>query len=330
MKADCAVLGAGGWGTALANLCARQGREVLLWGRDARQIEDMRQTRRNDKRLPGVSLAPGVIPTEDFAAAVACRTVLLVTPAQTTRAIARAAAPLLQPEARPDWVICAKGFERESGAFLSDVLAQEAPQIVPAVLSGPSFSDDVARELPTAVTLAAVSREAAHRLREQIAAPHFRLYASSDLRGAQIGGAAKNVLAIACGVAQGRGLGASAVAALTARGFAELQRFGLALGAEPATLMGLSGLGDLVLCCATLQSRNFAFGHALGRGAPLAQAADGKLAEGALTARALMRIAGAHGLDMPIAAAVDALCAGEIGVDEAIASLLARPMKAEA
>ena len=322
-----AVLGAGAWGTALANLCAREGRPVFLWARDREHVAEMRATRRNARRAPGVELAFSVEPTDDLARAVGARVTLAVTPTQTLRAVAASARPHT-PEGA-DWIVCAKGIERGSDAFLSDVLSAVLPQAHPACLSGPSFAHDVSQGLPTAVTLAAREDERAERLCRLIAAPHFRLYRTTDLRGVEVGGAAKNVLAIACGVAAGRGLGASAGAALTARGFAELSRFGAAFGARPETLMGLSGLGDLVLSCGSLQSRNFAFGHALGAGATLQEAAGGKLAEGAFTARALAAMARDRGVDMPIANVVDRLVAGALDVNGAIDSLMTRPLKAE-
>ena len=327
MTDPVAVLGAGAWGTALANLAARKGRRVLLWARDKAHVADMRASRSNARRLPGVALAATVEPTADLAEAAAAPVILAVMPAQAMRAVARDAAPHMR--AGTDWVICAKGFERGTHAFLSDVMAAEAPHCAAAVLSGPSFAQDVACGLPTAVTLAARDMAAAERLGRMLDAATFRLYRSADVRGAEIGGAAKNVLAIACGIAAGRGLGASAVAALTARSFAELQRFGRAFGAQPETLMGLSGLGDLVLCCASLQSRNFALGHALGQGKPLEEATGGKLAEGAFTARALVEIAGERGVDMPISTVVDRIVSGDMSIDAAIDSLLGRPVKSE-
>jgi glycerol-3-phosphate dehydrogenase (NAD(P)+) len=327
MSETIAVLGAGAWGTALANLAARGGRPVQLWARNSAHVEEMRQSRVNARRLPGVALAASIEPTTDLAAAAAAKTVLAVMPAQALREVVRASVRFVPDGA--DWVVCAKGIERGTHAFPSEILAAEAPTAAPAILSGPSFAADVAAGLPTAVTLAARDDESAQRLGRMLDAPTFRLYRSTDVRGAEIGGAAKNVLAIACGIAAGRGLGASAVAALTARSFAELTRFGRAFGARPETLMGLSGLGDLVLCCATLQSRNFALGHALGQGKPLAEASGGKLAEGAFTARALVELAAQHGVEMPIAAVVDKIVAGELSVAAAIDSLLLRPVKSE-
>jgi glycerol-3-phosphate dehydrogenase (NAD(P)+) len=324
------VLGAGAWGTALANLAARPGAEaeVALWARDAEHVAEMTATGVNARRLPGVPLPSNVLPTADLADAAGADLVLAVVPAQALRQVLEALAPHLT--GRAPIVVCAKGIEYASGLFLSDVVADVLPDHPPAILSGPSFAMDVARGLPTAVTLAARDGGLASALAGALAAPWFRLYTSTDLRGVEIGGAAKNVFAIANGVAAGRGLGASAGAALLARGFAELRRFADAFGAEPGTLMGLSGLGDLVLTCTSPMSRNYAIGHALGRGLTLAETAQGSgLAEGVHTCGVLVNLAGANGVDMPIAAAVDAVLGERISIDEAIAALLARPSKAE-
>ncbi|MCS0497407.1 NAD(P)-dependent glycerol-3-phosphate dehydrogenase [Ancylobacter sp. MQZ15Z-1] len=319
------VAGAGAWGTALANAAARAGREVVLWGRDDRAIAAMRATRENRPYLPGVALADGVEPTADAEALAACDAVLLVVPAQASRAAAAELCPHLAPGT--PLVTCAKGIERGTSLFMTQVLAEACPQARPAILSGPSFAVDVAAGLPTAVTLAAREPGLAEALAAALGSSSFRLYHSDDVRGVEIGGAAKNVLAIAAGIVGGRALGASAAAALIARGFAELARFGRAFGARPETLAGLSGLGDLILTCSTAQSRNYALGLSLGREGGLHPA--GKLAEGALTARVLVAMAQAQGVEMPIAAAVEAVLAGHWNVDQAIGSLLARPQKAE-
>jgi len=231
--------------------------------------------------------------------------------------------------ARAPLVVCAKGIERGTGLFPSDVAREIRPGSPVAALSGPSFADDVARGLPTAVTLACAEAAIAGALAEALSGPSFRLYRGTDIRGVEIGGAAKNVLAIACGAVVGRGLGESAKAALTARGFAELMRFARACGGRPETLMGLSGLGDLVLTCSSAHSRNFAFGQRLGEGLSVAEAAGGKLVEGAATASALMTLARAKNVDMPIAEAVEAVIAGSIGIDAAIEALMSRPLRAE-
>lgn len=323
MTRRIAVLGAGSWGTALANLAARTGAEVALWARDAAHVAEMAATRANDRRLPGVRLAEGLTPTTDLAAAVQAQAVLAVVPAQAMRELARRLAAKLPPGVPV--VACAKGIERGTGDFMSEIFAQELPANPYAILSGPSFAEDVGKGLPTAVTLAAHDLALAGKLAGLLQAPWFRLYHSDDVRGVEIGGAAKNVLAIASGVAAGRSLGASAGAALVARGFAELSRFGRVFGARPETLMGLSGLGDLVLTCGSAQSRNFALGLALGRG----EQPQGKLAEGAFTAAILVDKARARGVDMPIAQAVDDILGDRLDVSRAVEALLTRPFKAE-
>lgn len=323
MTRRIAVLGAGSWGTALANLAAHAGADVALWARDAEHVAQMQATRANARRLPGVRLADRLSPTSDLAQAGKADAVLAVVPAQAMRAMAQSLAPIL-PHGVPV-ICCAKGIERGTAAFMSEVFAQELPNNPYAILSGPSFAEDVGKGLPTAVTLAAHDLELAERLARMLATPTFRLYHSHDVRGVEIGGAAKNVLAIANGIAAGRGLGASAGAALVARGFAELTRFGRAYGAQAETLMGLSGLGDLVLTCGSAQSRNFALGLALGRG----ESPQGKLAEGAFTAAVLVDKARQRGVDMPISQAVDAVLAGRLDIAGAIDALLSRPSKAE-
>jgi glycerol-3-phosphate dehydrogenase (NAD(P)+) len=320
------VAGAGAWGVALANAAAGAGRSVTLWGRDPAAMAGLQRARRG-ARLPGVALAEGARATSDLGALTACDAILVATPAQATRDIAGRLAAAL-PAPRP-LVICAKGIELGSNLFMSDVVAAAAPGWPRAALSGPSFAADVAAGLPTAVTLAAADGRLAIALAEALRGPNLRLYHSTDPRGVELGGAAKNVLAIACGVAAGLGLGASAAAALTARGFAELRRFGEAFGARPATLMGLAGLGDLVLTCASARSRNYAFGLALGQGSSAAEASGGRLVEGATTATALMALARAKGVEMPIAAAVEALLRREIDPREAVTGLLARPQRGE-
>jgi glycerol-3-phosphate dehydrogenase (NAD(P)+) len=319
------VVGAGAWGLALAQSAAAGGRSVTLWGRGADEMRRWRETR-HGPRLPGVKLADSVQATHELGRLASCDALLIATPAQTTRALVTALVVL--PAPRP-LVLCAKGIEAGSHAFLSQVVADVAPGWPCAALSGPSFAVDVAAGLPTAVTLAAENEQLAIDLAEALRAPNLRLYHSTDLRGVEIGGAAKNVLAIGCGVAAGLGLGASANAALIARGFAELSRFAESFGARPATLMGLSGLGDLVLTCSSAQSRNFSFGLALGRGEAIGEAGHGKLVEGAATASALMALARTQGIEMPISATVEALVTGGIAAPEAVVQLLARPQKGE-
>ncbi len=320
-------MGAGAWGTALANAAARAGRAVTLIARDPDHAAEMAAARENARRLPGVALEAAVAPTADLSRAGAARAVLLATPAQVAAAMAQALALVMKPGA--PLILCAKGIDRQSGLFLGDLIADLMPRQPFAVLSGPSFAEDVSRGLPTAVVLACADAAIAEALAAALSSRSFRVYHGQDVRGVEIGGAAKNVLAIACGAVIGRGFGESARAALVARGFAELRRFAEAYGARPETLMGLSGLGDLVLTAGSAKSRNFAFGEALGRGVAPAEAGGGKLAEGALTASALVGLARARGVEMPIAAAVARLVAGEVSLDGAIAELMARPTKAE-
>jgi glycerol-3-phosphate dehydrogenase (NAD(P)+) len=322
-----AVLGAGAWGVALANVAAQGRARVPLWAHDAAHVAALEQHRENRRHLPGLPLACAVTPTADLACIRGAEIVLAVVPAQAMRDVARAARPHLADGAA--FVICAKGIERDRRRFMSEVVAEELPQAKPAVLSGPSFAADVCKGLPTAVTLAAQEESLAQRLCEALSTKTFRPYRSTDLLGVEIGGAAKNVFAIAAGMASGRELGASAQAALIARSFAELTRLGRALGARSETLMGLSGLGDLVLTCGSAQSRNFAFGQRLGRGAAAKDASGGKLTEGAFTAHVLVEMAKAAGVEMPIAEAVDDILAARLSVDAAIDALLMRPLKAE-
>jgi glycerol-3-phosphate dehydrogenase (NAD(P)+) len=319
------VLGAGAWGSALANVAARAGRRVTLWTRDPRLAETIAQ-RRETPKLPGVRLADSVAVTAALDA-VDAAALLIAVPAQALRSVARALAPVLR--AGTPVIACAKGIERGTGHFMTEVIAECVAQAEPAILSGPSFAADVARGLPTAVTLAARDEALAGALAEALGSPTFRPYRSTDVRGAEIGGAAKNVLAIAAGIVEGRRLGASAAAALTTRGFAELVRFGKAFGARPETLTGLSGLGDLILTCSSRQSRNFSLGIALGEGRSLEAAQRGKLVEGIFTAAVLDAKANARGVELPIAAAVAAVLDGRLDIDAAIESLLARPFRAE-
>jgi glycerol-3-phosphate dehydrogenase (NAD(P)+) len=319
------VAGAGAWGVALANAAVAAGRTVILWGRDDARMSALATTRRSE-RLPGVELLRAVEATSNLDAFARCDAILAAAPAQSTRQMAQrlAAAPGSAP-----LVACAKGIERGTHAFMTEILAQAAPNRRTAILSGPSFAVDVAAGLPTALTLASSEEDLARALCDALRGPSLRLYHSTDVRGVEIGGAAKNVLAIACGVARGRGLGASALAALVARGFAELRRFGEAFGARGSTLMGLSGLGDLVLTCSSPQSRNFAFGQALGRGESAAEAGAGRLVEGMFTAEALVELAGERDVDMPIAECVQGLIEGSLDVKAAMSALLARPPKGE-
>ena len=321
------VLGAGAWGTALANVAARGGARVSLWARDPAAVEAM-ATRRQNRALPGFRIDDRVTPTATIAEAAAADAVLLTVPAQSSRGVAALAAAV---RAGTPVVACAKGIERGTRKFMTEVIAECVPQAVPAILSGPGFAEDVVRGLPTAVTLAAHDEGVAQALARALSSPTFRPYHSTDVRGVEIGGAAKNVLAIAAGIVAGRKFGAGALAALTTRGFAELARFGRAFGARTETLAGLSGLGDLILTCVSPQSRNFSLGLALGQGRTVEEAhRDGKLVEGMFTASVLVEMANERGVEMPIATAVAAVVDGRMSVDAAIESLLTRPLRAEA
>jgi glycerol-3-phosphate dehydrogenase (NAD(P)+) len=318
-----AVIGAGAWGTALAALAARAGRKVVLCARDSATATQIAATRINPK-LPGMTLATDIDVTDDVARAAQADIILIATPAQSLRAAVTALAPHLT-KATPV-IACAKGIERGTHKFMTEVIAEAAPGARPAILSGPSFAEDVARGLPTAVTLAAREVELASALAQALGSPSFRPYHTSDVRGVEIGGAAKNVLAIAAGIVAGKKLGASAQAALTTRGFSELVRLGRACGARSETMAGLSGLGDLILTCSSPQSRNFALGMALGRGEARPR---NKLAEGEFTAPVLIELATAQDVDMPVSNAVAAILNGATTIDDAIESLLTRPFKAE-
>ncbi|HZE51993.1 MAG TPA: NAD(P)H-dependent glycerol-3-phosphate dehydrogenase [Bradyrhizobium sp.] len=318
-----AVVGAGAWGTALAGVAARAGREVVLCARSPAIAAGIAASRINPK-LPGMKLEANVQVTDDIGLAAASELILIATPAQSLRAAVAALSPHLA-SATPI-VACAKGIERGTHKFMTEVIAEAAPQTRPAILSGPSFAEDVARGLPTAVTLAAHDAELASHLVQALGSATFRPYHTSDVRGVEIGGAAKNVLAIAAGILTGKKFGASALAALTTRGFSELVRLGRACGARSETMAGLSGLGDLILTCSSPQSRNFALGLALGRGQPRPR---DRLAEGEFTAPVLMELAAAENVDMPVSNAVADILRGATTIDEAIESLLTRPFKAE-
>jgi glycerol-3-phosphate dehydrogenase (NAD(P)+) len=320
------VIGAGAWGTALAQMLASDGREVTLWALEPGLADEINTQRSNSPYLVGVTLAPTIRACGDLGELAPCGILLLVTPAQHA---GRVLAQL--PAAPQDLVLCAKGIEAGSGRLMHEVAAAALPQSEIAVLSGPTFAHEVAQGLPTAVTLACGGGEDQwQRLAAALARPHFRPYYSDDLTGAEIGGAIKNVLAIACGVVDGLGLGLNARAALIARGYAEMLRFGEALGARAETLAGLCGLGDLVLTCTSTASRNFSLGRALGQGEPPQALLNDRrtVAEGAHTAPVLLELAARHGVEMPIAEAVCRLLGGAPAREVALA-LLARPLTVE-
>lgn len=321
------IIGAGAWGTALAQALASDGSEVLLWAREPELVAEINTLRTNSLFLPSATLAAGVKATNTLADMAEVPVLLAVVPAQF---LASVIAEL--PDTPRDLVLCAKGIEAGTGRLMADVAADAAPSAQLAVLSGPTFAHEVAAGLPTAVTLACGGGDKQwKRLSSVIARPALRPYYSNDITGAEIGGAVKNVLAIACGVVEGLGLGQNARAALISRGYAEMLRFGLSRGARAETLAGLCGLGDLVLTCSSISSRNFSLGKALGEGMSAEEALSGKnsVAEGAATAPVLARLARAGGVDMPIVEAVYRLLAGEVPASAVVAHLLSRPLRAE-
>ncbi|WP_373503118.1 NAD(P)H-dependent glycerol-3-phosphate dehydrogenase [Aestuariivirga sp.] len=295
------VLGAGAWGTALAHVAERAGHEVHVWSRSAPDLEP----------LAGIDA------------------LILSVPAQAARDVLTAVKSAVSVEL--PLIISSKGIEQATGLFMNEVVADVLPSANPMVISGPSFAADVEKGLPTAVVLAASRLEEARHWAESLSLPQFRIYASDDVKGVEIGGALKNVLAIACGISDGRGLGDSARAALTTRGFAELTRFAARLGARPETLMGLSGLGDLLLTCSSRQSRNYSFGHAIGQGKSVADAlaASRGVVEGAFTVKVARSLARKHGVDMPIVDAVHAIVDESASPEDEIARLLSRPLGPE-
>jgi len=325
-NARIGVIGAGAWGTALAQMLASDGRDIPIWALEPEVADDINANRRNSLYLPSATLAPGIHATGDLADMAACDILLLVTPAQHLAGILGQI-----PHLPRDLVLCSKGIENGTGRLMSDVARDAAGTSEIAVLSGPTFAHEVAAGQPTAVTLACGGGDAQwDRLAPAIARPAFRPYFSTDIVGAEVGGAVKNVLAIACGVVDGLELGQNARAALIARGYAEMLRFGEALGGQAATLAGLCGLGDLVLTCSSTSSRNFSLGKALGEGQqPAALMADRRtVAEGAFTAPVLVELARKHGVSMPIVEAVHALLAGAPAPD-VVRGILARPLKPE-
>src|SRR5208282_4437784 len=324
------IIGGGAWGTALAQVLRRAERRVVLWAREAEVVESVNRARENPLFLPGVKLEAGITATSALAEASRADVILLVPPAQHLREIAKALAPHLAKNTPV--VICAKGIEEKTGALMSEAASSALPGANLAVLSGPTFAAEVALGLPTAVTLAVADQELGKTLAEALGARGFRPYLSDDMIGAQVGGAVKNVMAIACGIVMGKRMGDNARAALITRGLAEMVRLARAKGGRPETLMGLSGLGDLVLTCTGPQSRNLSLGIALGEGQKLESilASRRSVAEGVSSAAACVALAGKLGIEMPISAAVEAILHQGADVDRAIEALLARPFKPEA
>lgn len=324
------VIGGGAWGTSLALLARRAGRSVVLWAREPEVVEAVNRDHRNETYLPGVDLDPDIRAVTDLREATVVDAVILAVPAQHLRSTLSAVAA--------DWpagvpaVVCAKGIERRTCALMSEVVEAVLPGAPLAVLSGPSFAAEVARDLPTAVVLAAADAPLRAALPPVLSTPFFRIYSTDDVIGAEVGGAVKNVLAIACGIVRGRRMGDNARAALITRGVAETARLAAAKGARTETLMGLSGIGDLVLTCSAMRSRNFSLGAALGRGVPLQRIVEARIsvAEGVDSAEAVCQLAERLGIDMPICRAVDAVLNRGADIDATIAALLARPPRAEA
>jgi len=327
MSERIAVVGSGAFGTALASVIALTGRNsAILVGRDPALIEDLRSERLHDAVLPGIPLPETLEFSAEADAIADAGIVLFAMPSQAQADAARQYGPYLATDAVV--VTCAKGIERQTGALLTDMLERELPDHPVGVLSGPGFAADIAKGLPTAMAIAAADMQVAERLAQAISGRTFRLYASADRIGVQLGGALKNVLAIACGIVEGAGIGDSARAALIARGLAEMSRFIVAKGGNADTARGLSGLGDLVLTATSHQSRNLRFGIALGRGEKV-DPSHGELVEGAFAAAVAARLAEELGVEMPITDAVSAIIDGRLGISEAIEQLMTRPITTE-
>jgi glycerol-3-phosphate dehydrogenase (NAD(P)+) len=328
------IIGAGAWGTALALVAKRAGRDVVIQAREAEVVDAINDARENTVFLPGVTLDKGIRATTSIADAIegdggAAEALLLTVPAQFLRAAMGELADTIKPGIPV--IICAKGIEQDTGALMSEIAAEVLAATPVLVLSGPTFAAEVAAELPAAVTLACQDAELAVQVSDALAAPMFRIYRSDDMIGAQIGGAVKNVLAIGCGIVEGRGLGDNARAALITRGLSEIVRLGAAKGAKAETLMGLCGIGDLVLTCNAMQSRNFSLGVALGRGEALADILESRssVAEGVFSAASVSGLARTLDVDMPLCLAVDGILNHFADIDATIEGLLSRPMKQE-
>ena len=317
-----AVIGGGAWGTALAQVAATGGRETLLWALEEEVVSAVNDRHENSTYLPGLPLSEAIRATSDLGELGSCDAWLVVTPAQHMRSVLGRT-----PAGDRPLVLCSKGIEERTGKLLHEVAHEVCPSSPVAALSGPTFAHEVAAGLPTAVTLACEDRALGEELRARINRPNFRTYCTDDVAGAEVGGAVKNVLAIACGIVEGKRLGQNARAALIARGFAEMTRFGIAMGGRRETLAGLSGLGDLVLTCSSPSSRNFSLGKAIGEGGNVRDLMTDRrtVAEGAHTAPVLHRIAVERGVDMPIVAAVIELLEGKVAIDELLKTMLSRP-----
>ncbi len=323
------IIGGGAWGTALAVVARRAGRDVTLWALEPEVVAAINAQHRNPLYLPDVPLDPGIAAVSDMTKIAGADIILLVAPAQHVRSVCKTLAPQLK--SGTPMVICAKGIERGTSALMTDVVTEALPQAAMMVLSGPTFAAEVARGLPTAITLGATDPIQARKVAEAISSPTFRPYLSDDVVGAEVGGAVKNVLAIGCGMADGKGLGANARAALLARGLAEIVRLAVARGGRPETLMGLSGLGDLVLTATSLQSRNYSLGVALGKGQTLDEVLGARrsVTEGVTTAEAVVTLAAKLKVDMPICAAIDRVLNHGASIDAMLKGLLERPLRDE-
>jgi glycerol-3-phosphate dehydrogenase (NAD(P)+) len=320
------VIGAGAWGTALATTARRAGRDVVIQAHEEEVANAINQDHENHNFLPGVQLDKGIRATTDLSEIAACDAVLLAMPAQFLRAVTNKMAALWR--ANVPAVICAKGIEQKTGALLSEIATQTLPGVTLAVLSGPTFAVEVAMGLPTAVTLASKDADTVVALSKAISTPTFRAYRSNDIIGVELGGAIKNVLAIGCGIIEGRKQGNNARAAFITRGLAEIARMAAAKGADPGTLLGLSGLGDLTLTCNAMQSRNFSLGVGLGQGQALADilAKRSSVAEGVFTASSVVQLAQALNVETPLCTAMDSILNNNADIDQTIQNLLARPV----
>ncbi|MCB9990622.1 MAG: NAD(P)-dependent glycerol-3-phosphate dehydrogenase [Rhodospirillales bacterium] len=325
------IIGAGAWGTALAQCMAGGGMDVLIWAREPEVAESINTKHENELFIPGVPLNPAIEATTSMSKTADCDTILIVTPAQHVRSTLESLKGDIA-EHKPI-VICSKGIEIDTGLLMSQVAKEEVPNATIAILTGPTFAAEIARGMPSAVTIAAKDKDVAQEIREGLASKHLRPYITDDLIGTEIGGAVKNVIAIACGIAVGRGLGESARAALMTRGLAEMGRLASAMGARKETLMGMCGVGDLMLTCSSMQSRNYSLGVELGQGKSLEdimEARKGKaVTEGVHTAAALKTMARKHAVDMPICEIVHKAVGEGIPIEDCIAELLDRPLRPE-